>query len=67
MCVWGGGEGGGAHITIGPRLRTVRRMKWVDRPTMPSTYHNWPMLENELEKKLELQGGMMGGDSIQWL
>ena len=35
--------------------------KWVDRPTMPSTYHNWAMLDNQLEKGFELKGGMMGG------
>ena len=38
--------------------------KWVDRPTMPSTYHNWAMLDNQLEKGF---GGMMGGVSIQRL
>ena len=41
--------------------------KWVDRPTMPSTYHNWAMLDNQLEKGFELKGGMMGGVSIQRL
>ena len=41
--------------------------KWVDRPTMPSTYHKWAMLDNQLEKGFELKGGMMGGVSIQRL
>ena len=34
---------------------------WVDRPTMPSTYHNWAMLDNQLEKGFALKGRMMGG------
>ena len=40
-----------------------------DRSTIPSTYHNRAMLDNQLEKGLtyELKGGMMGGVSIQWL
>ena len=38
---------------------------WVDQPTMPSTYYNWAMLDNQLEKGFELKGGTMGGVSIQ--
>ena len=34
---------------------------------MPSTYHNWAMLNNQLEKGFELKGGMMEGVSIQRL